>query len=223
AHPAVTAASELPWIPRLIAEESRRRGAGIADWAASADASEWRRMGEAYLRHTQWWQQGEVFTDKLPGNHAYIGAILAMLPDALVISLHRDARDVCFSCYRQLFVRGLEFSYDLEDLAAYWQDFERVTADWEQRAPERVLRVDYERLVDDLETEARRIVEFIGLDWDPACLRFFEAERAVNTASAAQVREGVSRRGIGHWKQYEAHLGPLLTALEDDPPDDSLA
>lgn len=217
AHPDVTAASELPWIPRLIAEESRRRGAGIAEWAGSAEASDWRRIGEAYLRHTEWWQQGEVFTDKLPGNHAYIGAILAMLPDALVISLHRDARDVCFSCYRQLFIRGLEFSYDLEDLAAYWQDFEHVTADWEQRAPQRVLRVDYEHLVNDLETEARRIVQFIGLDWDPACLRFFEAERAVNTASAAQVREGVSRRGLGHWKQYEAHLGPLLAALEADP------
>lgn len=217
AHPAVTAASELPWVPRLVAGESRRRGAGIAEWAGAAGEADWQRLGEAYMRHTQWWHQGEVFTDKLPGNHAYIGAILAMLPDALVISLHREARDVCFSCYRQLFVRGLEFSYDLEDLAAYWQDFEQVTTSWEQRAPERVLRVHYERLVDDLETEARRIVGFIGLDWDPACLRFFEAERAVNTASAAQVREGVSRRGLGHWKRYEAHLGPLLAALENEP------
>ena len=216
AHPEVTAASELPWVPRLIAAESRRRGKAFAAWAPEATADDWRRLGGEYLERTAWWQRGtRVFTDKLPGNFAYLGAILAMLPDALVVNVRRAPMDVCLSCYRQLFIRGQEFSYDLEDLGHYWRDYDAHTRRWRDRAPDRIHDLVYERLVEDPEGQVRSLLEFLDLPWDERCLRFHEADRAVNTASAAQVRRGINRRGLGYSEKWAKHLEPLRAALGD--------
>lgn len=215
AHSAVTAASELPWLPRIVAERSQARGTGIAGWAASLTADGWQRIGRDYMeRCREWTALTPVFTDKLPGNLPFVGLILAMHPDALVVAVRRDPMDVCWSCYRQLFVSGSEFSYDLEDLAAYWKDMDHHVAHWQRRAPDRVRVLDYEALVTEPERETRALLEFLDLPFEAACLRPQDAERAVATASAAQVREPIHRTGIGHWQRYREYLGVLRQAFD---------
>ena len=204
----------MPWLPRIVAETTRARGAGIDEWAGALDPEQWQALGRQYLERTaDWHRDTPVFTDKLPGNHAYVGALLNMLPEAQVVSVHRDGRDACVSNFRQLFMAGNEFSYSLTDLAAYWADFERTLATWAEIAPQRVHRLSYEALVTSPEDEIRTLLEFLDLPWDQRCLHPEDAERAVNTASAAQVREGIHAGGVGAWKRYEAHLAPLLDAL----------
>ncbi|MDZ4729079.1 MAG: sulfotransferase [Xanthomonadales bacterium] len=215
AHSEVTAASELPWIPQLIAEESARKGAGLADWIDQQSGSEWLSLGQQYLQKcSHWTRETAVFTDKLPGNMPYIGAILAMLPQALVVGVCRDAMDVCWSCYRQLLMGGSEFIYDPHSLADYWQDFEDQMDFWQERAPDRVMSVQYEQLVNQPEVATRRLLDFAGLPFEPACLSPQTAKRAVNTASAMQVREAIHARGVGHWQRYAKHLGELQQALQ---------
>jgi Flp pilus assembly protein TadD len=218
AHSQVTAASELPWIPQLIAAEAAQQSSGLVSWIGQMDASGWSRLGQEYLSHCRLWtRETAVFTDKLPGNLPYIGAILSMLPDALVVGVRRDAMDVCWSCYRQLLMGGSEFIYDLQDLADYWHDFESHMDFWEQFAPERVMSVQYEDLVREPEAQTRRLLEFAGLEFEPACLSPQKASRAVNTASAMQVREPIHARGVGHWQRYARHLGELQAALRQQP------
>jgi tetratricopeptide (TPR) repeat protein len=215
AHPEVTAASELPWMPRIVGEESAARGRGIVDWAPQASEDDWLRVGARYMDRSRDWQQGAtVFTDKLPGNFPYTPAILRMLPDALVVNVTRNAMDVCWSCYRQLFISGSEFAYDLEDLAAYWLAHHDYMTYWAGREPGRVLNLSYEELVRQPEQQARRLLEFVGLPWNESCLRFYETDRAVNTASASQVRQRINTRGLGHWQRYRQELKPLVSALE---------
>jgi len=219
AHSQVTAAGELPWIPRILADESsaRRRNkqeSGLSRWAPALSEREWQALGEQYLRHCQpWYRDTPVFTDKLPGNIPYVGVILAMLPNALIVNIRRNAMDVCWSCYRQLFVSGAEFAYDLDDLAAYWQEQQRHMDFWYKRAPDRILNLDYEALVRRPEPEIRRLLDFLDLPFEAACLNSHEAERAINTPSASQVRQAINTRGIDHWRKYEKHLGGLARAL----------
>lgn len=214
AHSGVTAAGELPWLPQIVAEESRRREAGVTEWAGGLDADGWQRLGQAYLdRCRRWHEDTPVFTDKLPGNLPYIGVMLAMQPDALVVGVRRDPMDVCWSCYRQLFISGSEFAYDLEDLAAYWKDADRHLEHWRQRAPDRVHVVDYESLAAGPERETRALLDFLGLPFEEACLRPQDADRAVTTASAAQVRQAIHSGGVGHWERYRDHLGVLREAF----------
>ena len=215
AHSQVTAASELPWLPKLIAEESRDRNSGIAGWASEVRTEDWARLGQNYLDYSRYWYRTTpVFTDKLPGNFPYTGAILNMFPDALVVDVSRQGMDVCWSCYRQLFVQGSGFAYDLQDLAAYWKEHERTMSYWQEREPGRVFRLQYESLVTDPEPQIRKLLEFLDLPFEESCLRFYEAERAVNTASAAQVRQKINTRGIEHWRRYEKQLAGLKNALE---------
>jgi len=218
AHSQVTAASELPWIPQLVAQESTHQGKGLSQWIEYLQPGEWLQLGQQYLQKcSHWTRSTPVFTDKLPGNLPYIGAILAMLPQALVIGVRREAMDVCWSGYRQLLMGGSEFLYDFPSLASYWQDFEAHMNFWEQRLPQRVMSVQYENLVAEPESEIRRLLEFAGLPFEGACLSPQNAQRAVNTASALQVREAIHRRGLGHWQAYANHLGELKQALQSKP------
>jgi tetratricopeptide (TPR) repeat protein len=217
AHSGVTAASELPWVPRLMAAKAKSEETGINTWAPRLSKAEWSLMGEDYMEYCRpWYEKTSLFTDKLPGNFPYVGAILAMLPDALIINVRREAMDVCWSCYRQLFISGSDFAYDLDDLASYWNDHRRFMAYWQDRCPDRVLSLDYEALVQDPEKHTRELLSFVGLPFEQACLKPHEAKRAVNTASVAQVRQVINTRGIGHWRKYEKHLGGLVRALEQN-------
>ena len=154
-------------------------------------------------------------TDKLPDNSFLLGVIAALLPRARVVYCRRDLRDVCLSCYFTLFGEPLLWSYDLADCAARALEVERLMAHWLRVLPLPILTIDYETLVEDLERESRRLIEFLGLDWQPACLDFHRTQRPVLSASGWQVRQPLFAGSIGRWRHYEPHLEPLLRVLED--------
>lgn len=210
AHSCVSGASELPDFPRLVQQTSREQGMPYPAWVPALSATEWRSMGQRYLQSTaRWRQQQPISTDKLPDNFLYVGAILRALPDARVVFCDRDPRDVMLSCYQQYFAKGQAFSYDLEDIRAYWLDYQRLVAHWLEVHPEQCLRIQYETLVRSPDEEIPRLLSHCRLAFEPACLEPQNAQRSVRTASAAQVREPMDHRGIGRWQPYAEWLPGL--------------
>lgn len=155
--------------------------------------------------------------DKMPDNIFVLWLIAALFPAARVILCRRDLRDVCLSCYFHRFTEGHLYAYDLEDCGLRGLEIERLATHWLQVLPLPILTIGYERLVEHGEDESRRLIEFLGLDWDPACLDFHRTERPVFTASAWQVRQPLYRASIGRWRHYQTHLSPLLGVLEQTP------
>jgi tetratricopeptide (TPR) repeat protein len=155
--------------------------------------------------------------DKMPGNLMDLGTVATLFPQARIIFCDRDARDTCLSCFFQLFARNdLLFSYDLTDCAEQHRQYDRLTAHWRQVLPLRALHVRYEELVADLEVQSRRLIEFLGLPWEPKCLEFHKTERPVLTSSFWQVRQPIYSRSVGRWKNYEKHLASLQAALSEE-------
>jgi len=152
--------------------------------------------------------------DKMPDNYLYLGLITLLFPRATLIHVRRDVRDVAVSCWMTHF-RSIRWAEDPEDLARRIGDYRRLSAHWQAVLPRPVHEVCYERLVDDFEAEARRLIAACGLDWQPACLRFHETSRPVRTASVAQVRQPLYRSALGRWKAYAPHLAPLFDRLKD--------
>lgn len=213
-HPQVEGAGERYDLQAVLDEETRRRGIPLIAWAAQAGADDWSRLGKRYLELTAGLHgQRPKFTDKALSNWRYIGAIRAMLPAAKIVVCRRDPVETCFSCYRQLFsAGGHPYSYDIGELAAFWRDFDRACAQWQAQHPDHVYELVYEDLVRDQEAQTRALLASCGLDFDPACLRFFETERKVSTISAAQVREPL-RGDTAQAAKYGSLLDPLRTAL----------
>jgi tetratricopeptide (TPR) repeat protein len=214
-HPQVEGADEITDLPQVLEEESRRRRQPFPQWVTSATPEDWARLGRDYLTRTvRWRAQRPRFTDKNMLNWEYAGAALAMLPGARVINCHRDPVETCFACYRQLFSNGSHFSYDLNDMADYYLDYARLSRYWQRRHSHQVLDYSYEQLLADTEPQIRRLLDFCGLAFDPACLDFHKTARAVlSTASAAQVRQPL-RRDTSRSPHYEAQLAPLRARLE---------
>ncbi len=213
-HSQVVGAGELDATAVAIESESARRRQPFPQWISAATADDWQRIGRHYLElTTRWRKPGQRFTDKLPGNWLRVGAIFAMLPGARVIDCQRDPVESCFSCFRTLFSQGNQpFSYDLADIAAHWHDYDRASRHWQAIYPTTYRVQRYEALVADPETQTRELLDFCGLDFEPACLRFWEAQRSVRTASAAQVREPI-RSDTARAHKYGALLDPLRVAL----------
>jgi len=158
-------------------------------------------------------------TDKMPGNFFYIGLIHLMLPNAKIIHVNRNPIDTCLSCYMQSFSSGQEFSYDLSELGQYYVNYSRLMAHWRNVLPAGAyLEVQYEDIVADQEKEARRIIDFCGLDWNEACIDFHKHSRPVKTASMTQVRRPIYKTSVERWRPYEKFLGPLLDALGELQP-----
>ena len=134
--------------------------------------------------------------------------IAALFPSARVILCQRDPRDVCLSCYFHRFREGHLYSYDLAECGLRARDVERLATHWLRVLPLEMLVLDYEELIDDPEGESRRLIEFLGLEWEPACLDFYRTERPVFTASSWQVRQPLFKRSVGRWRCYERHLEP---------------
>jgi tetratricopeptide (TPR) repeat protein len=219
-HSRVEGTQELAEVPRLVLELQGRdpdldapRYPGVLEDMTSADL---RRLGEQYLRDTRVYRSGApFFIDKMPNNFRHIGLIHLMLPNAKIIDARREPMACCFSNFKQLFAAGQEFTYSFEDIGRYYRTYLDLMRHWDKVLPGKILRVAHEELVDDLEGHVRRLLDFCGLDFEPACVDFHRSERSVRTASSEQVRQPLFRHGLDQWRQFEPWLGPLQEILGD--------
>jgi Flp pilus assembly protein TadD len=213
AHSHVAGAAELPDLGEVLRAESTRIGSEFPAWVSRQSDARWRELGEHYLQRTQRFHHDKPrFTDKMPANWMYIGAIMAMLPAARVVVVRRDPLETCLACYRYMFRRH-PYTHVFDDLAARWHDFERATTQWQQRYPDRVRIQRYEALVADAETQTRDLLAFCSLPFEQACIDFHTSDRRVSTPSAAQVRQPLMR-DTARAAKYGALLDPLRAALE---------
>jgi len=219
-HPLVEGTMELPQLPKLareLAGPKQEEEGTFLKRLVSLSRDELRALGERYLAETRVMRKTDApfFVDKMPNNCMYIGLIHLILPSAVIIDARRHPLGCCFSCFKQHFARGQWFTYGLDDLGRYYRDYVELMAHFDEVLPGRVERVFYETMVADPETEVRRLLERCALPFDPACLRFYENERAVRTASSEQVRQPIFRDAVQHWRHYEPWLDPLKQALGD--------
>jgi Flp pilus assembly protein TadD len=211
-HSAVEGTGELPDLTMTLNEESDRRGQPLTEWSGDMQDADWQRLGERYLERTARWRESRPrFTDKMPSNWMYVGAIRAMLPGAHVVICRRDPLETCFSCYRQYLLDN-DFAHTPEDLAAYWRGFERSATRWAELAPKHVIEHDYEALQADPEAGIRKLLQACDLPFEDQCLRFYETRRPVRSPSATQVRQAL-RRDTARAPDYGELLDPLRDAL----------
>ena len=203
-----------------MAKELRARAdsddiAVYAEVLAARSADELKEMGERYIERTRVHRKTDrpFFIDKMPNNFLHVGLIHAVLPNARIIDARRHPLGCCFSNFKQHYARGQNFSYSLTDMGRFYRDYVGLMAHFDEVLPGRVHRVLYERTVEDTEAEVRKLLDYCGLPFEPGCLRFFENDRPVRTASAEQVRQPIYRDGVEQWRHYEAWLGPLKEAL----------
>ncbi|HTL91132.1 MAG TPA: sulfotransferase [Steroidobacteraceae bacterium] len=216
-HSQVEGTLELPEIPRLV-QQFRTRKAGepprYPGVLAELSPEELRRMGEIYLEETGVYRQrAPFFIDKMPGNFHDIGFIHLILPNAKIIEARREAMACCFGNFKQLFANGQKFTYDLTEMGHYYRGYIELMEHWHRALPGKILRVQHSDVVQDLEGSVRRILEFCGLEFEPACLEYYKTDRVVRTLSADQVRRPIYREGLDQWRHYEPWLGPLKAAL----------
>ena len=213
-HSQVEGTMELPNIPQ-IARELAGEGSRFLEAVASLSADDRRGLGERYLAETRIQRKTDApfFIDKMPNNCLYVGLIHLILPNAVIIDARRHPLGCCFSGFKQHFARGQNFSYGLEDIGRYYRDYVELMAQFDAALPGRVHRAFYETLIEDTEAQVRRLLDHCGLPFEDACLRFYENERAVRTASSEQVRRPIFREGMDHWRHYEPWLEPLKAAL----------
>lgn len=225
-HSAVTSGGELGFMPQAFREAGGARSPLLIDpgaiGAVLAKDPAW--IGNRYLELADMVVgDADRFIDKLPLNFFFVGLIRRVLPNAKIVCMRRNPLDTCLANFRQLFAinfRYYRYALSLADTAEYYAMFERLMRHWDGLFPGRIFRVQYERLVDDTESEVRRLLEFLDLDFESSVLEFAANPTPVATASAAQVRRPVYRGSVGAWKRYEAELAPLrrqLDALGIDP------
>jgi tetratricopeptide (TPR) repeat protein len=218
-HSMVEGTMELPDVSSIAAElihpVSGDPAASYPQVLASLTAADCRRLGEKYLERTriQRHTAAPFFIDKMPNNFLYLGLIQLILPNARIIDARRHPLACCFSGFKQHFARGQNFSYGLEDIGRYYRDYVELMAHFDTALPGRVHRVIYESLVGNIETETRRLLDACGLPFEIGCLRYYENDRAVRTASSEQVRQPIFRDGLDQWRHYQPWLGPLVEAL----------
>jgi Flp pilus assembly protein TadD len=219
-HPRVHGAGELHLLRRCLRLElgTVEDDDELPVRLAQLENAGFERIGERYCSALAELAPGAMrITDKLPGNMALVGLIHLVFPAARIIHCVRDPLDTCVSCFSKLFTTGHAFSYDLAELGRFHRLYQQLMMHWRTVLPEgRMLEVRYEEMIGDTEAQSRRLLEFCGLPWDDACLRFNETRRAVKTASLAQVRQPIYTSSRGRWRHYQDYLGPLQRALADD-------
>ena len=218
-HSQVEGTMELPdmaGIARSLFDKGKgSQAAGYSALLATLNADQCRELGERYLAQTRIQRKtpAPFFIDKMPNNFAHIDLIQMALPHAKIIDARRHPLGCCFSGFKQHFARGQGFTYSLEDIGRYYRDYVELMAFFDAITPGRVHRVIYEAMIDDTEGEVRRLLDYCGLPFEEACLRFYETERDVRTASSQQVRQPIFREGVDQWRHYEPWLDPLKKAL----------
>lgn len=212
-------------LPNILSLAHRLRGRKLStepnrypDILHEMTGEELAALGEEYLSSTWIHRQGApYFTDKMPNNFRHIGLIHLILPNAKIIDARRNPMDCCWSGFKQLFAEGQEFTYSLEDIGRYYKAYVDLMDHWERVLPMgRILRVQHEDVLDDIEGQVRRILDHCGLPFEQACIDFHETARAVRTASSEQVRQPLNRSGLEQWRPFRAHLAPLIDALGPD-------
>ena len=220
AHSQIEATAELPVIAQLlrsVGQDSSLPGDTPMARLAHIDAGRARALGAEYLdRASQYRGTNQPrFVDKMPGNWPYIGFIRVILPNATIIDARRHPMAAGFSNFRQHYGRGAGWTYSLQSIGRYYREYLRMMRHFDDVLPAQVHRVIHERLVDDFEPEVRRLLDHVGVPFEPACLEFHRSTRPVRSASAEQVRRPVSREGVDRWRAFEPWLGPLKDALGD--------
>ena len=219
-HSRVDGTQELPDVQAIVFDlqgrdpdlDHPRYPAALADLTAQNAAM----LGRRYLAGAEPHRRSAPrFVDKMPNNFRHIGLIQLMLPNATIIDARREPMACCVSNLKQLFAQGQEFAYSMEDIARYYRTYLELMDHWDEALPGRVLRVQHEALVDDLEGQVRRILHHCGLPFEDGCLRFHETRRSVRTPSSEQVRRPISKDGVDQWRAHEAWLDPLKAALDD--------
>ena len=220
-HSQVEGTQELADIQRIVralrGRDTDLKNPRYPGVLAELGPKDFREFGERFLADTRIYRrtQRPFFIDKLPDNFRDIGLIHLMLPNAKIIDARREPMACCFGNLKQLFSGGQEFSYSIGDIAHYYRNYLELMRHWNEALPGRILTVQHEDMVENLESTVRRILDFCGLRFEPACLEFHKTPRNVRTASSEQVRQPISREGIDQWRNYESWLGPLKDGLGD--------
>ena len=217
-HPEVEGTQELPDIQQMVNRLVRDRGVRYPDVLAQLGPTDLRALGEEYIERTRVQRKMgcRLFIDKMPNNWLHVGFIRLILPQAKIIDTRRHPMACCWSNFKQHFARGQDFSYSFDDLGRYYNDYAGLMAHWDTILPRHIHRAPYERMVLDTEAEVRALLSFLGLQFDPACLRFYDNRRAVRTASSEQVRRPINHGGLDQWRVFEPRLGLLREALGTD-------
>jgi predicted Zn-dependent protease len=219
-HSQVEGTQELSDIQRIVLDiqgrdfdlDNPRYPAALVDMTRE----DFLRLGDNYLTDTRVYRSDKpLFIDKMPNNFRHIGLINLMLPNARIIDARREPMACCFSNLKQLFAQGQEFTYGVADISRYYRTYLELMRHWDEVLPGRILRVHHEDVVDDLEGSVRRMLDYCGLEFEPACIDFYKNTRSVRTPSSEQVRQPIFRDGLDQWKKYEPWLGPLKIALGD--------
>jgi tetratricopeptide (TPR) repeat protein len=221
-HSQVDGTQELPNIQQIVQKLRGRepdldesRYPGVLEEIGAETA---RKLGEHYLDGTRVYRSGKPrFVDKMPNNFRHLGLIHLILPNARIIDARREPIACCFSNLKQLFAQGQEFTYSVSDIARYYRTYLELMDHWDRVLEGRILRIYHEDVVDDLEGNVRRMLNFCGLDFEPGCVDFHKTRRSVRTASSEQVRRPLNREGLDQWKNFEPWLDPLKAALGDAP------
>ncbi|MGB5260828.1 MAG: sulfotransferase, partial [Gammaproteobacteria bacterium] len=215
-HPDIYGAGELPIIPKIIKnlpsilggsypENLNRLTKNILDTLCDDYHYEIEKLDE----------HATIVVDKSLVNFLYLGLISLMLPEARIIHCVRDPRDTCLSIYFQNFDESHNYATRLENLGHYYREYKRIMQHWKSLLDMPFLEVHYEDMVNNQESMSRKLIDFVGLDWDERVLRFYDSRRSVVTASYDQVRQKIYTKSTRRWKNYEAHIQPLVTALGD--------
>jgi hypothetical protein len=198
-------------------QAARRRGSvhkGFPESIEHFGLEQWVEIGQDYLKSTQKYRTDRpFFIDKTPNNFIFSGVLKLALPNANFINARRQPLDSCFGSYKQLFASGQPFTYDLFELGEYYLEYQQLMEYWHELIPNFILDVHYEKVVNDLETEVKRMLDFCDLSFEENCLRFYETERAVKTASSEQVRQPLYSSSVNLWRYYENNLDDLIEIL----------
>ena len=217
-HSMVDATHELPNIlatsHKLNLRRAQNKESRYPDILLSLSSPQLKMIGENYIKDSEVFRgDGVYFIDKMPNNFRHIGLIKLILPNAKIIDIRRNSMSACFSCFKQLFAEGQEFTYSFERLGNYYNNYIELMDHWNKVLPNQILSINYEDLVNNFEETVKVILDYCKLPYEQACVEFYKSKRSVKTPSAQQVRQPIYTSGLDYWKNYDSYLDELKKHL----------